>query len=157
MQDSRYSKNYPETHHILEKELTQSIWLREDGHTRTRVFKERKFDEKLKREYKKLRENARRFQSNESAWNEFRRMNREEMNEVIRRAKLTPTQRTALILRSLGHSYSEMSKIMKCSRQFCCTCYLIAVKRLKPAIETFPYLGLSEVYRQEQMRGSSWT
>lgn len=157
MQDSRYSETYPETNPFLEKELSRNIWLYEDEHSRTRVYKERKFDEKLRREYNKLKGNSRQFRSNESAWSEFRRMSRNEMNEVIRRAKLTRLQRKALILRSLGHSYGEMSQIMNCSRQFCCTCYLVAIKRLKPAIESFPYLGLSEVYRQEQMRGSSWT
>lgn len=161
MQNSRYSEYTPETKNPtsefdIAKELSNHVWLEDDDNSRTRVYKEWRFDKKLIRERYRALNQSKQLSANESVTSEFQRMSRREMLEIIRRAKLTRYQRQALTLRCLGHSYGEMSRLMNCSRQFCCKSYLAALKRLKPAIESFPYLGLSEVYRQEQMRGSSW-
>lgn len=80
---------------------------------------------------------------------------RSECAAVFEIARLTTRQQEVLWMRLEGWTFEEIGTKRGHSKQGAQHIFVQALKKLARSFRTYPYQGLSEVYRRETKRGSS--
>ncbi|HRJ26596.1 MAG TPA: hypothetical protein PLO61_03680 [Fimbriimonadaceae bacterium] len=82
---------------------------------------------------------------------------RREWRVILRRADLTAAQREVVELRALGWTLESIGERRSCTKQGILNIWNQAVKKIRRALDVYPYRGLAEVYRAESRRGLATT
>lgn len=72
---------------------------------------------------------------------------------VVAAAKLTPRQKEVFLLRLTGWTFESIGQKGGHTKQGAQSIFLQAVKKITRSMDSYPYLGLADVYRQENRRG----
>lgn len=79
---------------------------------------------------------------------------RREYEAVFEEAKLTERQRQVAGRKFQGLSFEQIGRALGISKQSAQSTFTQALRKLYRALKTYPYAGLSEIYRSETHRGS---
>lgn len=78
-----------------------------------------------------------------------------EWADIFRRAKLTARQQDVVRLRIQGKTFEEIGNRTGCSKQAVLNVLKQAAKKIVQSMESYPYSGISEVYRDELKKKGS--
>lgn len=76
-----------------------------------------------------------------------------ECREVYERARLTKNQAEVLDMRLMGLSFEQIGRCKRSTRQGAMQVFLHAIKKIGRVMRVYPYVGLTDVYRNEVRRG----